>query len=149
MVSVYFIVFIFSSLVLYINFFFQVFTRFSYPLDSSLHCLSLPTSIHIHHWSVNPEIACYMSRKCVRLKVLDMSQHIAVFDWLMANVTRHKWHYYLIPIKIRTPLNFAPLIFAALIFAHLRFRAHLIFAHPYLTVNLPFFHLFVAFFLSL
>ena len=38
---------------------------------------------------------------------------------------------YLIPIKIRALLNFAPLIFA----------------HPYFTVNLPFFHSFVVFFL--
>ena len=48
---------------------------------------------------------------------------------------------YLIPIKIRVPLNFASLIFAIL-----RFRAPLIFVHPYSTVHLPFFHLFVAFF---
>ena len=42
---------------------------------------------------------------------------------------------YLIPIRVRAPLNFAPLIFAPLIFAQ-----------PYFTVNLPLFHSFLAFF---
>ena len=54
---------------------------------------------------------------------------------------------YLIPIKIRAPLNFAPLISAPLIFEHPQISPPLIFAHPYFTVNLLFFHSFVVFFL--
>ena len=55
---------------------------------------------------------------------------------------------YLIPIKIRAPLNFAPSIFASLNFrAPSDFRAPLIFAHPSFTVNLQFFHSFVEYFL--
>ena len=45
------------------------------------------------------------------------------------------------------PLGLAP-IFGPLIFAHPQIsRPFKIFAHPYFTVNLPFFHSFVAFFL--
>ena len=51
-----------------------------------------------------------------------------------------KNRYHLIPIKIRTPLNFAPLILShPQIWRTLRFRAPLIFAHLYFTVNLLFF----------
>ena len=57
------------------------------------------------------------------------------FDWHHPNIGVHEL-IYLIPIKICAPLDFAPLIFAPLIFAH-----------PYFTVNLPFFHSFVVFFL--
>ena len=54
--------------------------------------------------------------------------------WRNSTNPSQYFHYvqieYLIPIKIRAPLNFAPLIFAPLIKRTLRFRALLIFAHP-------------------
>ena len=53
---------------------------------------------------------------------------------------------YLIPIKIRTPLNFAPLILAPLIFAHTQISCLLNFCASLYIVNLLFFQSFVTFF---
>ena len=54
---------------------------------------------------------------------------------------------YLIPIKIRALLNFAPLIFAPLIFVHPQISRPFNFRASLFYYNLPFFHSFVALFL--
>ena len=54
---------------------------------------------------------------------------------------------YLIPIKIRAPLNLAPLLFAPLIFAHPQISRPFIFRAPLFYCKFAVFHSLVAFFL--
>ena len=62
---------------------------------------------------------------------------------------KHPFKNYLIPIKIRAPLNFAPLIFAPSLFASPQILRLFNFRAPLFTVNVPFFHSFVALLLVL
>ena len=55
--------------------------------------------------------------------------------------------FYLIPIKVCAPLNFAPLIFAPLIFAHPQSSRPFDFRAPLFCCKFAVFHSFVAFFL--
>ena len=118
-------------------------TKFMFDILSSIcgHWLSFES-----FWEVELKMAHYMGQTSGQ-----------IFQKLVLEKLKKNWKnnalYYLVPIKVGAPLNFTPLIFAALIFAHpqiwrpFNFCAPLIFAHPHFTVNLLFFHSFMAFFL--
>ena len=73
-------------------------------------------------------------------------ENVALCQNFFQYILAHMVLYYPIPIKTGPPLNFAPLSFAPLIYWQPQIWP-LYNVHPYFTVNLLFFHSFVAFFL--